>query len=138
MDWESMFNDDIDRADRSFRRKRDDDFLLVKARAGFDYKTGEFKLPLGLIEGQRITLALKDLTEKVAGVADFGAGTGLRIYRDVGGGVWQWTTQAPPDGLGLDENSSPGAMGVAELGDSGSRSASEKTAIRDAGGSRGN
>ena len=32
-------------------------------------------------------------------VADFGPGTGLRIYRDVGGAVWQWTTQAPPDGL---------------------------------------
>lgn len=71
MNWGSMFDDDIDRADRSFRRKRDDDFLLVKARAGFDYRTREFKLPLGLIEGQRITLALKDLTQPVAGVQDF-------------------------------------------------------------------
>jgi len=71
MDWAKMFNDDLDRAERSFRRKRDDDFLLVKAQAGFDYKSREFKLPLGLVEGQRITLAVKDLTKHVAEVTDF-------------------------------------------------------------------
>jgi NTE family protein len=71
MDWEKMFNDDLDRADRSFRRKRDDDLLLVKAQAGYDYSTGEFKLPLGLVEGQRITLAVRALTTRVTGVNDF-------------------------------------------------------------------
>jgi len=73
MDWPKMFNDDLDRADRSFRRKRDDDFLLVKAQAGYDYRNREFKLPLGLVEGQRITLAVKSLTKQVAEVHDFDA-----------------------------------------------------------------
>jgi len=49
-------------------------------------------------------------------VADFGPGTGLLIYRDIGGEVWQWTTESPPSELGIGENSSPGALAVAELG----------------------
>ena len=50
MDWKRMFRDDLERQDRSFRRKRDDDLLLVKAQPGFDLKTATLKLPLGLIE----------------------------------------------------------------------------------------
>lgn len=71
LDWDAMFSDDVDRKDRSFRRKTDDRQLLVKAQPGFDAATREFKLPLGLIEGQRITMALKDLTQQVAAVSDF-------------------------------------------------------------------
>jgi NTE family protein len=71
MDWDAMFRDDVDRVDRSFRRKSDDRLLLVKAQPGFDLATREFKLPLGWIEGQRITLALKDFTTQVAAIGDF-------------------------------------------------------------------
>jgi NTE family protein len=71
MDWNRMFQDDQDRADRSFRRKRDDDLLLVKARPGFDIRAREFKFPLGLVEGQQIGLALKELTLPVAEIEDF-------------------------------------------------------------------
>jgi NTE family protein len=71
MDWKRMFRDDLERQDRSFRRKRDDDLLLVKAQPGFDLKTATLKLPLGLIEGQRVTLALKEFTVPVAEIRDF-------------------------------------------------------------------
>ncbi len=71
MDWNAMFRDQPDRKDRSFRRKSEDRRLLVKAQPGLDFRTGEFKLPLGFIEGQRITLAIKDLTARVATVSDF-------------------------------------------------------------------
>ena len=71
MDWDRMFRDDLERQDRSFRRKRDDDLLLVQAQPGFDLKTGTLKLPLGLIEGQRVTLALKEFTVPVAQIRDF-------------------------------------------------------------------
>lgn len=71
MDWDRMFQDNQERADRSFRRKRDDDLLLVKAQPGFDIREGEFKFPLGLIEGQQIGLALKELTLPVSEIDDF-------------------------------------------------------------------
>jgi NTE family protein len=71
MDWDRMFQDSQERADRSFRRKRDDDLLLVKAQPGFDIREREFKFPLGLIEGQQIGLALKELTLPVAEIDDF-------------------------------------------------------------------
>jgi NTE family protein len=71
MDWNAMFRDHPDRKDRSFRRKSEDRRLLVKAQPGLDFRTGELKLPLGFIEGQRITLAIKDLTTQVATVSDF-------------------------------------------------------------------
>ena len=34
IDWQSAFNDNIPREDRSFRRKRDDDQYLIKHKAG--------------------------------------------------------------------------------------------------------
>ncbi len=71
MDWNRMFQDDQDRADRSFRRKRDDRLLLVKAQPGFDIGAREFRFPLGLVEGQQIGLALKELTLPVAEIHDF-------------------------------------------------------------------
>ena len=71
MDWARMFEDDQERADRSFRRKRDDELLLVKAQPGFDIRERAFRFPLGLIEGQQIGLALEELTMPVAGIDDF-------------------------------------------------------------------
>jgi hypothetical protein len=53
------FTDSIPRQDRSFRRKRDDDFALVKANPGFS--NGEIKLPQGLVQGESIALLLQKL-----------------------------------------------------------------------------
>ena len=68
-DWVNVFKDDLDREDLSFRRKRDDDFLLVKAKPGFDIKTADLKLPTGFLEGQKVNLILHDLTLPVARLA---------------------------------------------------------------------
>lgn len=71
MDWAEIFSDDEDRREKSFRRKSDDDLLLVKAKPGFDLREFELKVPAGLIEGQRAGVALRELTLPVAGVHDF-------------------------------------------------------------------
>jgi NTE family protein len=70
-DWAGVFKSDLDRKDLSFRRKRDDDFLLVKAKPGFDIKTAELKLPTGFLQGQKVNLILHELTLPVAEVDDF-------------------------------------------------------------------
>jgi NTE family protein len=69
--WASVFRKDLDREDLSFRRKRDDDFLLVKAKPGFDIKTAELKLPTGFLEGHKVNLILHELTLPVAEIDDF-------------------------------------------------------------------
>ena len=69
LDWADAFQDQIDREDRSFRRKRDDDLYLVKARAGFN--RGEITLPTGIVAGQKVDLVLKSLTLSVSGIRNF-------------------------------------------------------------------
>ncbi len=69
LDWAGAFQDMTPREDRSFRRKRDDDDFLVKAKPGFS--KGKFKFPSGLIQGQQQNLILKSLTVPVADVEDF-------------------------------------------------------------------
>lgn len=69
IDWDQVFIDSIQRQDRSFRRKRDDDFALVKIKPGFD--DGKIKLPQGLIQGESISLLLQKLALPVATVKDF-------------------------------------------------------------------
>jgi len=69
MDWEHIFDDDPPREELSFRRKRDDDLYLIKAKPGF--RDGELQLPAGLIQGQKFDLALRQLTLPVAAVDDF-------------------------------------------------------------------
>jgi NTE family protein len=71
MDWDALFQDRRDRKHRSFRRKQDDRQLLVKVQPGFDIATKEVKLPAGLIQGQRIKQALRELTVEAADVEDF-------------------------------------------------------------------
>jgi len=68
-DWALMFADNIPRADRSFRRKRDDDLYLVRHKPGF--RGGRFRLPPGLLDGHRVDLLLKRLTLPVVGVREF-------------------------------------------------------------------
>jgi NTE family protein len=69
MDWENIFNDKPPREQRSFRRKRDDDLYLVKAKPGFN--DGELQFPLGAIQGQKFDLALRALTLPLSATDDF-------------------------------------------------------------------
>jgi len=58
-DWNDLFQDSPLRAQRSVRRKRDDYNYLIKLEAGFE--NGAFKIPTGLIQGQKLDLLLKSL-----------------------------------------------------------------------------
>ncbi len=69
IDWERVFIDSLPRQDRSFHRKRDDDFALVKAKPGFG--DGNIKLPQGIVQGESIALLLQRLTLPVATIKDF-------------------------------------------------------------------
>ncbi len=69
MDWDDLFQDYPSRADRSFRRKRDDDTYAIKAKPGFN--DGKIKIPLAYIRGQKFDLALNRLTLPVVDVRDF-------------------------------------------------------------------
>ncbi len=69
IDWADAFKDDPPRKDRSFRRKKDDDLFLVKAKPGFS--EGKVKLPSGFIQGQKIDLIFKSLTLPVVSIDDF-------------------------------------------------------------------
>jgi NTE family protein len=69
LDWADAFRDQIEREERSFRRKRDDDLYLVKAQAGFN--EGKISLPTGIIAGQKVDLLLRSLTLQVSDVDDF-------------------------------------------------------------------
>ncbi len=69
IDWDGVFSDLPAREERSFRRKRDDDFYLVRAKPGID-KDG-LKLPAGVVQGQKINMALKRFTRHVARIESF-------------------------------------------------------------------
>ena len=69
MDWDDLFKDYPSRADRSFRRKRDDDNYAFKARAGFN--RGSIQIPLAYIRGQKFDLVLNSLSLGVVDVSDF-------------------------------------------------------------------
>ena len=69
MDWDDLFKDEPDRADRSFRRKRDDDNYAFKAKPGFN--DGKLQVPLAYIRGQKFDLALNRLMLPVIDVKNF-------------------------------------------------------------------
>jgi len=69
IDWEHVFSDLPAREERSFRRKRDDDLYLVKAKPGID-KDG-LKFPAGVVQGQKINMALARFTRHVAKIKSF-------------------------------------------------------------------
>jgi NTE family protein len=69
IDWDDVFKDSTNRADKTFRRKRDDDDFLIQRAVGFS--GGKTKLPLGLVQGQKIDLVFSRLTMPVALVNDF-------------------------------------------------------------------
>lgn len=69
MDWDDLFQDAPSRAERSFRRKRDDDLYTVKAKIGFN--GGKIEVPLAYVRGQKLDLQLNRLTLPVVDVKDF-------------------------------------------------------------------
>lgn len=69
IDWDGVFADLPARQERSFRRKRDDDLYLVKARPGIG-RDG-LKFPAGIVQGQKIDLALARFTQHVANIEHF-------------------------------------------------------------------
>lgn len=69
VDWSDAFSDAPERADRSFRRKRDDESFVVKRRLGFDGR--RLSLPPGYQEGQRLQLLLDAYTLRAAQIDDF-------------------------------------------------------------------
>jgi len=70
LDWQELLRDRAPRRDLVFRRKQDDRGILAKGALGF--RPGEgVVLPLGLVQGQKITQALRAATLRVAEVQDF-------------------------------------------------------------------
>jgi NTE family protein len=71
MDWGSMFVDRLERPQRSFRRKRDDDLALVAGKPGIGNEG--IKIAPGVLSGERALLLLEALTQPVATRDDFDA-----------------------------------------------------------------
>jgi len=70
LDWQDLLRDRAPRRDLVFRRKQDDRSLLARGALGF--RPGEgVVLPLGLVQGQKITQVLRSATLRVGDVTDF-------------------------------------------------------------------
>jgi NTE family protein len=69
LDWPQLFDDSLDRPERSFRRKRDDELVIVQPGVGVGKKG--VKIAGGLLAGERILLLFESLVEPVATIEDF-------------------------------------------------------------------
>ncbi len=69
VDWQDAFRDRPARKDLNFRRKLEDQNYLVKFPLGV--KGRRFRLPRGLVQGQKLTQILRGLTLPVAQIQDF-------------------------------------------------------------------
>ena len=69
VNWQEAFRDTPPRAELSFRRKEEDEDFLVKFPLGI--RGGKLQLPKGLIQGQTLTMMLRQLTLPVARIRDF-------------------------------------------------------------------
>src|SRR6186713_987586 len=69
VDWEDAFRDRPARKDLNFRRKLEDQNFLVKFPLGL--KSRRFRLPRGLVQGQKLTQILRSLTLPVSQVQSF-------------------------------------------------------------------
>lgn len=67
--WQDAFRDRPPRQMLAFRRKREDQNFLVRFPLGLS--SGDFKLPKGLIQGQKLSQILRNLTLPVAGTDEF-------------------------------------------------------------------
>jgi NTE family protein len=70
LDWQELLRDRAPRRDLVFRRKQDDRSIHAKGSLGFRFGEGVV-LPLGLVQGQKITQLLRGETLRVADVQDF-------------------------------------------------------------------
>ncbi|HEX5650564.1 MAG TPA: patatin-like phospholipase family protein [Steroidobacteraceae bacterium] len=70
LDWQEMIRDRAPRRDLAYRRKQDDRNILARGTLGVSAKEG-IELPLGLVQGQKISQALRKATARVADVQDF-------------------------------------------------------------------
>jgi NTE family protein len=71
VDWQEAFRDSPPRRDLAFRRKQDDRNFLVRLPLGL--KHGEFLLPKGLIQGQKLQETLRARTLAFQDVKSFDA-----------------------------------------------------------------
>ncbi len=69
VDWQEAFSDRLPRRDLGFRRKQDDDNFLVRYALGIS--SDGFKLPTGLIQGQKLAQVLRGATLPVGVIQDF-------------------------------------------------------------------
>ncbi|MEO8000983.1 MAG: patatin-like phospholipase family protein [Arenimonas sp.] len=69
LDWPSTFDDSLDRPERSFRRKRDDDLSLLNAKPGIDKKG--IKITSGLLAGESIMLLLERMSNEASRSGNF-------------------------------------------------------------------
>ncbi|MEZ5458449.1 MAG: patatin-like phospholipase family protein [Steroidobacteraceae bacterium] len=71
VNWQDAVRDRPPRQELTFRRKAEDQNFLVKFPLGL--RGGDFKLPKGLIQGQKLTQLLRGLTLPVFDAPDFDA-----------------------------------------------------------------
>ncbi|HWL63664.1 MAG TPA: patatin-like phospholipase family protein [Steroidobacteraceae bacterium] len=69
IDWEDAFRDRPTRSLLNFRRRAEDGDFLMQLPLGF--REGRLQLPNGLIQGQKLSQLLRELTLPVAGIASF-------------------------------------------------------------------
>jgi NTE family protein len=69
MDWTEVFQDTTRREDLSYRRKQDDVDFPVDFELGLN--DGRLQLPMGLIQGQKLSPLLRQLTLDVAHISNF-------------------------------------------------------------------
>lgn len=69
IDWERLFNDSLERRERSYRRKADDRLAVNSIGVGLD--RGKLKLTTGVLAGQRILMLFERMTLPVSGIDDF-------------------------------------------------------------------
>jgi NTE family protein len=69
LDWRSMFNDALERAERSYRRKEDDRSNLYTLGVGIG--RGGLNITTGVLAGQRILLLFERLTQPVSTIEHF-------------------------------------------------------------------
>ena len=69
LDWVDALSDEPPRRDLSFRRKQDDAKYPINLELGL--RDGELLLPMGVVQGQKLDLILRDLTIDVSHVSDF-------------------------------------------------------------------
>jgi NTE family protein len=69
LDWPRLFDDSLDRPERSFRRKRDDELVIFAPGVGIGRKG--VKIAGGVLGGERILLLFEQMVEPVATIEDF-------------------------------------------------------------------